>query len=152
MYIHTMNFLIRKLLESDYEKYRVLINGFRPTEFTHAEFINTLTNINKHSDIWIIENDDEFMATGTILYETKFIHNISLYAHIEDIYVNETYRKHGIGKLLIEHLVNEAKTKKCYKIILDCNETLESFYKKNNFNKNGIQMVIYTNSYLSSAV
>jgi len=147
VYIHTMNFLIRKLLESDYEKYRVLINGFRPTEFTHAEFINTLTNINKHSDIWIIENDDEFMATGTILYETKFIHNICIYAHIEDIYVDETYRKHGIGKLLVEHLVNEARSKKCYKVILDCNESLESFYKKNNFNKNGIQMVIYTDTF-----
>lgn len=144
-----MNFLIRKLLESDYEKYRVLINGFRPTEFTQAEFINTLTNINRHSDIWIVENDREFMATGTILYETKFIHNVSIYAHIEDIYVDETYRKHSIGKLLVEHLVNEAKRKKYYKIILDCNESLESFYKKNNFNKNGIQMVIYTNTFSS---
>jgi glucosamine-phosphate N-acetyltransferase len=92
------------------------------------------------------------MATGTILYETKFIHNISLYAHIEDIYVDETYRKHSIGKLLVEHLVNEAKRKKCYKIILDCSESLESFYKKNNFNKNGIQMVIYTDAYLSSGM
>jgi glucosamine-phosphate N-acetyltransferase len=144
-----MNFLIRKLLESDYEKYRVLINGFRPTEFTQAEFINTLTKINKQSDIWIIENDREFMATGTILYESKFIHNISIYAHIEDMYVDETYRKHGIGKLLVEHLVYEAKSKKCYKVILDCNESLESFYKKNNFNKNGIQMVIYTDTFSS---
>jgi glucosamine-phosphate N-acetyltransferase len=140
-----MNFFIRKLLETDYEKYKVLINGFRETEFTCTQYINTLNNIQQNSDIWIVvnENDDELVGTGTILYETKFIHNISLYAHIEDIYVEEKYRKHGIGKLLVEHLVNEAKKRQCHKVILDCNESLESFYAKNRFRKNGSQMVIY---------
>jgi len=140
-----MNFFIRKLLETDYEKYKVLINGFRETEFTCTQYINTLNKIQQNSDIWIVvnENDDELVGTGTILYETKFIHNISLYAHIEDIYVEEKYRKHGIGKLLVEHLVNEAKKRQCYKVILDCNESLESFYAKNRFRKNGSQMVIY---------
>jgi len=138
-----MNFFIRKLLETDYEKYKVLINGFRETDFTCAEYINTLNNIQQTSDIWIVVNENEIIGTGTILYETKFIHNISLYAHIEDIYVEEKYRKHGIGKLLVEHLVNEAKKRKCHKVILDCNESLESFYTKNNFRKNGSQMVIY---------
>jgi len=140
-----MNFFIRKLLETDYETYKVLINGFRETEFTCTQYINTLNNIQQNSDIWIVvnENDDELVGTGTILYETKFIHNISLYAHIEDIYVEEKYRKHGIGKLLVEHLVNEAKKRQCHKVILDCNESLESFYAKNRFRKNGSQMVIY---------
>jgi len=140
-----MNFFIRKLLETDYEKYKILINGFRETEFTCTQYINTLNKIQQNSDIWIVmnENDDELVGTGTILYETKFIHNISLYAHIEDIYVEEKYRKHGIGKLLVEHLVNEAKKRQCYKVILDCNESLESFYAKNRFRKNGSQMVIY---------
>jgi glucosamine-phosphate N-acetyltransferase len=140
-----MNFFIRKLLETDYEKYKILINGFRETEFTCTQYINTLNKIQQNSDIWIVvnDNDDELVGTGTILYETKFIHNISLYAHIEDIYVEEKYRKHGIGKLLVEHLVNEAKKRQCYKVILDCNESLESFYAKNRFRKNGSQMVIY---------
>lgn len=138
-----MNFFIRKLLETDYEKYKVLINGFRETEFTFAEYMNALNHIQQNSDIWIVEHDGQLIGTGTILYETKFIHNISLYAHIEDIYVEEKYRKHGIGKLLVEHLVNEAKKRKCHKVILDCNESLESFYTKNHFRKNGIQMVIY---------
>ena len=140
-----MNFIIRKLLETDYEKYKVLINGFRETEFTCSQYINTLNNIQQNSDIWIVvnDNDDELVGTGTILYETKFIHNISLYAHIEDIYVEEKYRKHGIGKLLVEYLVNEAKKRQCHKVILDCNESLESFYAKNRFRKNGSQMVIY---------
>ena len=140
-----MNFFIRKLLETDYEKYKILINGFRETEFTHTEYMNVLNHIQQNSDIWVIvnENENELIGTGTILYETKFIHNISLYAHIEDVYIEEKYRKHGIGKLLVEHLVNEAKIRRCHKVILDCTESLESFYTKNNFRKNGIQMVIY---------
>ena len=145
-----MHFSIRKLREDDYEKYKYLINGFRSSEFTISDFLCTMKKIQTNSDIWIIENDsNEFMATGTILYEEKFIHNISLYAHIEDIYVENKYRKNGIGKILVEHLVNEAKNKKCYKIILDCNESLESFYTKNHFKKHGIQMVIYANEHIS---
>jgi hypothetical protein len=46
-----MNFFIRKLLETDYEKYKVLINGFRETEFTFSQYINTLNNIQQNSDI-----------------------------------------------------------------------------------------------------
>lgn len=140
-----MNFFIRKLLETDYEKYKVLINGFRQTDFTFTEYIKTLNHIQHNSDIWVIvnENENELIGTGTILYETKFIHDIAIYAHIEDIYVQEKYRKHGMGKLLVEHLVNEAKQHKCHKVILDCNESLESFYTKNHFRKNGSQMVIY---------
>jgi hypothetical protein len=39
--------------------------------------------------------------------------------------------------------VNEAKKEKCYKIILDCDENLENFYKKSGLEKKGIQMAKY---------
>ena len=88
-------------------------------------------------------HQNQIIASGTILYETKLIHNISLYAHIEDIIVDNQFRKHGLGKLLIEYLVQYCKNKNCYKILLDCQKELIPFYEKNNFQKNGVQMVIY---------
>ena len=142
-------YIIRKLNENDYVEYLKLINQFRPTEFSKEDFINTLCKISENSDIWIMlkkENNiihDEFIATGTILYEHKFIHNISKLAHIEDICVNEKYRGQKCGHHLMKFLINEAIEKKCYKVTLYCNEDLEKFYSLNKFEKKGIQMAMY---------
>ena len=134
---------IRKLNENDYEQYKIIINEFRETNFTNQEFIDTLHKININSNIWIIEINNEIVSTGTIIYEHKFIHNISKIAHIEDICTLEKYRKCGYSSKLIKHLLNEAKNEKCYKVTLYCKEELENFYKKYNFEQNGIQMAIY---------
>ncbi len=39
------------------------------------------------------------------------------YGFLEDLFVNEEHRGKGIGKQLINALINEAKSQKCYKII-----------------------------------
>jgi glucosamine-phosphate N-acetyltransferase len=137
------NYIIRKLTKNDYDKYYILINDFQETIFTKYDFDNMLDKIKDNTEICVIEYNNELVATGTILYEYKFIHNISLYAHIEDICVKKKSRGYGFGVILMDYLVEQAKEKKCYKIMLDCKENLENFYNKSGFKKNGIQMVIY---------
>jgi glucosamine-phosphate N-acetyltransferase len=136
-------YLIRQLNEKDYEQYLMLINEFKKTNFTEEIFIETLQKINNNSTIYVIEFNKELIATATILYEYKFIHNISISAHIEDVCVKEKYRKNKIGKKIIDYLIEKAKNKKCYKIILDCDEKLENFYCKSNFKKSGLYMSLY---------
>ena len=122
---------IRKLNENDYEQYINIINEFRETFFTKENFINILNKINKSSDIWILEINNEIVSTVTILYEYKFIHNISKIGHIEDVCTLKKYRGSGLSTLLINHVINEAQREGCYKITLYCNEELEKFYIKN---------------------
>ena len=138
-----MEYNIRKLNENDYEKYLKLINNLRPTHFSKEDFLYTLKKINNNSSIWIMELNNELISTGTILYEHKFIHNISILAHIEDICVDEKFRGKKYGIELINYLVQEAKKNDCYKVNLYCDEKLEKFYEKSNFEKKGIQMAIY---------
>jgi len=138
-----MNYIFRILSKDDYEKYLQLINEFRPTNYTKDQFIHFLEKENKNIEIWVIEINNELIASGTILYEIKLIHNISLYAHIEDIIVSSKYRKKGFGHILLNELVEVCKKKKSYKILLDCHEKLINFYEKTGFKKNGDQMVIY---------
>jgi len=138
-----MEYKIRKLNENDYEKYLKLINNLRPTQFSKEDFLNTLQKININSSIWVMELNNELISTGTILYEHKFIHNISILAHIEDICVDEKFRGKKYGIELINYLVEEAKKNDCYKVNLYCDEKLEKFYEKSNFEKKGIQMAIY---------
>jgi glucosamine-phosphate N-acetyltransferase len=134
---------LRVINDNDYKQYFELINIFRETNFTEEEFINNLLRINNNSNIWVIELNNKLIATGTILYEYKFIHNISKIAHIEDICVHTDYRGKNYGKILINHLIEEAKKENCYKVTLYCKEELEKFYKSCDMDKNGIQMVIY---------
>ena len=58
-----------------------------------------------------IYSDTSITATGTIMYERKFIHNNG--GHIEDVCVKESYRKLGLGKQWIRYLLQESK-KNCY--------------------------------------
>lgn len=143
MEINYTNIIIRKLNENDYESFKILINDFRITHFTKDEFINRLNLINKNSEIWVIEYNKELISCGTIIYEYKFIRNLCKLAHIEDICVLQKYRNKGIGKILIDHLVNITQNNNCYKITLYCEDNLEKFYSKSEFEKKGIQMAIY---------
>lgn len=133
--------MIRILNKFDYLQYFELINIFRKTSFSEEDFINYF--INTTSNIWIIELNNKIIATGTILYEHKFIHNISKIAHIEDVCVHNDFRGKNYGKIMINHLIDQAKKENCYKVTLYCKEDLEKFYNSCNMEKNGIQMAIY---------
>ena len=61
---------------------------------------------------------------------------------IEDVAVNENYRGKGIGKKLVQKLIELASDKKCDKIVLNSSNKNSAFYKKIGFEKNQIQMII----------
>jgi len=128
----------RKLTENDYVAYLELINEFRPTKFNEEEFKKTLKQIQSMSEIWVYEEDGQLLATGTIIYEYKFIHNLCVYAHIEDVCVRKSHRRKRIGKEIISHLINQARH--CYKITLDCADENMPFYEACGLEKRGNQM------------
>ena len=131
--------IFRKLNLDDYEQFLLLINDFRNTSFTIDQFKNTF-NTMTNCETYVLEKDYKLIATGKLLYEHKFIFNISCLAHIEDVCVKQEFRTKGYGKLIIDKLVNIAKEKKCYKVVLDCSDDNRLFYEKCNFEKRGNQM------------
>ena len=147
MEVNEQEHIIRKLTPADYDKYLIMINEFRKTFYTYEQFIDTLNYINHFSEIWVIEKDNDIIAMGTILYEKKFIHDNCTLAHIEDICVKEKYRKSGIGKIIVTHLMQLSKKNKCYKVTLDCSESNSGFYTKCGMEKVGLQMSQLTSKY-----
>jgi len=141
--------LFRLINNNDYKHYLNLINDFRKTFFSESQFINLL-NEQKNIKIFVLELDNKLIGAGTLLYEKKFIHNISLYIHIEDIIIKKEYQSKGYGKILLNYLINKAKEQKPYKLLLDCELNLIPFYKKCGFTHNGSQMVIYNSSISSN--
>lgn len=134
--------ILKKLQYSDYDQFHLLINDFRKTNFTLSQFKEFL-DTEKNTEIYVIESNNKLLGAGTILFEKKFIHNISLYAHLEDIIIKKEYQSNGYGKLLLENLIKVCKEKNCFKILLDCNKELIPFYQKCGFTLHSNQMVIY---------
>jgi glucosamine-phosphate N-acetyltransferase len=144
------NLIFRKIQISDCnEKYFNLLNQLNNTIDSNCisklfleNFINSL-----HEDHQIIVIEDyktkEIIGTGTILIETKILHNMGKVAHIEDIVIDKNRRGLGLGLKIINCLVEIAKEKKCYKVILNCSDENVPFYEKCGFCQKSKQMSLY---------
>jgi glucosamine-phosphate N-acetyltransferase len=93
--------------------------------------------------VWVMVDTNTIIATGTIILEPKFIHNTGKVGHIEDIVVDKDKNGLGIGKKLIDDLVNIARNNGCYKVILNCSEKNVGFYEKAGFKLKDKQMALY---------
>jgi glucosamine-phosphate N-acetyltransferase len=93
--------------------------------------------------IWVMVENNNIVASGTIILEPKFIHNNGRVAHIEDVVVDKHKHGLGIGKKLLDSLVNIAKNNGCYKVILNCSNKNIGFYEKLGFVQKEIQMAHY---------
>ncbi len=144
--INNNNIFIKKIVNS----YIKLINQLSNTAINNpSEFIKNLNLINNSGIIYIafINNvdSDEFkiIASGTCYIEPKIIHNFKNVGHIEDIVVDIDFRGKGLIHNILTYLKNYAKNNNCYKIILDCHESLIKVYSKSDYEIKGVQMAIY---------
>jgi len=106
-----------------------------------SRFRSTLCNSNHF--IYVAEENDQIIATGTLFIEPKFIHHCGKVGHIEDIVIHQDYRGKHLGKALIDHLTKKAKTQKCYKVILNCDPQFKPFYQKCGYQHKGTEMTVY---------
>ena len=104
--------------------------------------VGTVNHINDEvfDNIYVACIDDVIVGCVTLIIENKIIHSGGRVGHIEDVVVDNKYRKLGIGKVLIDHSVGVAKEKGCYKVILDCDCENILFYEKCGFKVNGVCM------------
>ena len=90
--------------------------------------------------IHVAEVDGNIVGSTTLLIEQKFIHEGGKVGHIEDVVVSKEFEGRGIGIKLVTSLLEVAKTKKCYKTILDCKNELIPFYERIGFKQESNQM------------
>ncbi len=83
----------------------------------------------------VVNSQDQVVGTGSLIIEQKFIHRGGRIGHIEDVAVHPKAQGQGIGTVVIQTLINAARTMKCYKVILGCNDKNVPFYEKQGFYK-----------------
>lgn len=86
--------------------------------------------------------DNRLVGTASCTLEPKFIHNNGYVMYIEDVVVDEPYRKRNIGTELVQHLVMVAKLAGCYKVMLNAAWNVTAFYLKLGFlqHNNGLRL------------
>lgn len=91
----------------------------------------------------ICDSTSRVVGTGAVVVERKFIHNMGLVGHIEDIAVDKNQQGKKLGLRIISALDYLAEKVGCYKCILDCSEANEGFYVKCGFKRAGLEMAHY---------
>ncbi|KAJ8116323.1 hypothetical protein OPT61_g2221 [Boeremia exigua] len=93
--------------------------------------------------IAILDASERIVGTGALIVERKFIHELGLVGHIEDIAVAKDQQGKKLGLRIIQALDFTAEKVGCYKTILDCSEANEGFYVKCGFKRAGLEMAHY---------
>ena len=136
--------IIRNISESDLE------NGFLESldnlkhasdlgQTTAKNILNKILNDENHI-IHVAEYDGKIVGSTTLLIERKFIHQGGFVGHIEDVVVKKEFEKLGIGMKLVNSLLQVAEERKCYKTILNCEDSLKSFYERVGFKHKSNEM------------
>ncbi|EAZ45184.1 hypothetical protein OsJ_29827 [Oryza sativa Japonica Group] len=82
-------------------------------------------------------------AAGAVLVERKFIRRCGRVGHVEDVVVDAAARGRGLGERVVRRLVEHARGRGCYKVIINCTPELTGFYAKCGFVEKNVQMGLY---------
>lgn len=110
---------------------------------TYEKFLDIIYALKNNHFIYFYISKDKIIGAITILIEQKIIHDGKCVGHIEDLVVHKKYRKMGVGKILLNHVIDKSIQQNCYKCILDCDEKLEKFYLNSGFINKGLYMGKY---------
>jgi len=131
--------IIRKATWEDHEDIsRILQSAFETKSGSTRRWWNILSDHNVFPHVVVV--DGFIMGTATLYILEKLIHTGGKVGIIEDVAIHENSRGLGIGKKIIDHLVEHAKTNNCYKVILSCSKENVGFYEKCGFYNHEITM------------
>ena len=137
-------YYISELTKNDFNDYMNIMFEFTNYNYKLSKeqfdkYIDDMNREDSHFKIIVIKINNEIVGAGTIFKLVK-LHNNPV-GQIEDIIIKEKYRKYGLGKKIIEKLVDVGLNEMtCYKIILNCLDKNIGFYNKCGFSVIGNEM------------
>lgn len=112
------------------------LRALKPIELTDQEAIDVYRDrLKSKIRTYVAVIDGKIAGTASVFIEPKFIHSGGVVGHIEDVAVHPDFQKHGVGRALVEHLLDVCRQFRCYKVILDCAEGVIPFYERLGFHR-----------------
>lgn len=91
-------------------------------------------------DLYIAEHEGRTVGSYALLIMDNLGHGGTPSGVIEDVVVEPASQGQGIGRAMIQHAIETAQDKRCYKIVLSSNlarEAAHAFYESLDFEKHG---------------
>jgi len=101
--------------------------------------------LDSHKTILVSETENEIVGIVSIIYLQR-LNRAKLEMYIPELIVTEKFRYSGVGKKMIQHCIDIAKKKGCYRIRLESgNQRKEShiFYKSIGFEQSALSFTKY---------
>lgn len=135
-----MSITIRRAVKEDCPRLLELVKELAVYEKAPDEVTVTMehfieSGFGKQPVWWAFAAEEEGIILGFALYYIRYSTWKGQAMYLEDILVTDSARGKGIGKLLMDRLIEEAKEKKLHRIVwqvLEWNEPAINFYKKYN--------------------
>ena len=128
---------IRQLQTSDIKQVIDLWTSSFSRSFDNPVNNNYLNDPN--SITFVMSDNKAILGVASLHIIEKLTRKLGL---IEDVAVSKNNRGLGIGKKLVEKLIQTGREKKCDKIVLSSSEKNSEFYEKMGFQKKELSMVI----------
>ena len=133
-----MNITIRKAIKEDCPRLMTLIQELAdyeklPQEVTVSTAHFEESGFGPHPVWWAFVAEAGGLVQGFALYYIRYSTWKGQTLYLEDLLITEAMRGKGLGKLLLDRLIEEAREKKFNRVswqVLDWNEPAINFYTK----------------------
>lgn len=134
IFIHHMNATIRRANEQDYPAILALIKEFSLFQGTPEKVTITLEQMKEESALFqcFIAETESKAAVGFASFFFAYYSWTGKALYLDDLYVQEAYRKQGLGKKLLDAVIGLATESGCKKLswqVSKWNANAIDFYK-----------------------
>lgn len=108
---------LHSYIQTDVENLDSLMHELSPTSYCNEAILNAIIR-DKNSHAYVIREGGHIVAAGTlcVIHTLEFTN-----ACIESVAVSTKQRGKGLGRLLVEHMINEARKMNVHSIHLTSN-------------------------------
>lgn len=136
-----MGLKIRQARKDDLPEILSLLEGLSGTKSNQEKGLKIFNKLLKSGSyfLFVAASDNKVVGTASILLAPSLQHG-KVWGLIDNVVVPKDFRRKGIGSKLTRFLINFAKEKDCYKIILSSRFTrrgVHQFWQKLGFKKHG---------------
>ncbi len=130
-----MEIKIREAEERDYPVIFSMIRDFAAFENCSERLVNTLELMQNEKEFinCLVAETESKEIVGYVVYFFAYYTWFGKSLYMDDLYVKDTFRGNGIGRSLINALIDFSRKENCHKLrwqVSSWNESAIGFYKK----------------------